>query len=400
MSARSSDSRPTEPSDSPSGRGGHNIAGSAVCDGGIVIDMRAINHVHVDPQGRTARVGPGATLADVDRATQEFGLLVPTRINSTTGIAGLTVGGGFGWTTRKLGLTIDSLQSARLVTADGVSRTASNQEHPDLFWAVRGGGGNFGIVTEFELQLHPIGPEVFAGMVVHPLADAAPVIERYQAAVAEASDDLTCWAVLRKAPPLPFVPESWHGREVLVLAMCYSGDVAKGDAATLPFRQIGNPLAEPLGPMQFTDWQKAFDPLLTEGARNYWKSHDVAAFDDAAVTAIVSAVETLPTDECEIFFGHIGGKATRIPTAATAWPNRSAHFAVNVHTRWRDPGDDHRCVAWARQLYNALIPHAMGSRYVNFIAEGDGGDVRDIYATVNLSSEASRASSQSRGSSS
>jgi FAD/FMN-containing dehydrogenase len=359
--------------------GGHNIAGNAVCDGGIVIDLRAMNQVHVSPEQRTARVGPGATLAEVDQATQEFGLVVPTGINSTTGIAGLTVGGGFGWTTRKLGLTIDNLRSARLVTADGEVRTVSSEEHPDLFWAIRGGGGNFGVVTEFEFQLHPVGPEVFAGMVVHPLADAASVIEGYQAAVAGASDDLTCWAVLRKAPPLPFIPEKWHGREVLVLAMCYIGDVACGNSATRPAREIGNPVAESVGPIRFTEWQKAFDPLLTEGARNYWKSHDVAEFGSAAVSAIASAVKTLPTDECEIFFGHIGGRATRIATADTAWPNRSAHFALNVHTRWRDRGDDERCIAWARRIYDELTPHAMGSRYVNFIAEGDGGEVRELY---------------------
>jgi FAD/FMN-containing dehydrogenase len=359
--------------------GGHNIAGSAVCDGGIVLDLRAMNNVHVDPEQRIARVGPGATLADIDKATQAFGLAVPTGINSTTGIAGLALGGGFGWTTRKLGLTIDNLRSAQIVTADGQIRTVSSEEHPDLFWAIRGGGGNFGVVTEFEFQLHPIGPEVFAGMVVHPLADADSVIERYQAAVASAPDDLTCWVVLRKAPPLPFVPERWHGREVLVLAMCYVGAVSDGDEATRILRQIGSPIAESVGPMPFTQWQKAFDPLLTEGARNYWKSHDVGEINGAAVKAIASAIERLPTDECEVFFGHIGGKATRFATTDTAWPNRSAHFAVNVHTRWRDPGDDERCVTWARRLYDALTPHAMGSRYVNFIAEGDSGDVRDLY---------------------
>jgi FAD/FMN-containing dehydrogenase len=359
--------------------GGHNIAGSAVCDDGLVIDLRAISHTVVNEAARTARVGPGATLADVDAATQAFGLVVPTGINSTTGIAGLTVGGGFGWTTRKFGLTIDNLRSVRVVTADGRARTASPQQNPDLFWALRGGGGNFGVVTEFEFDLHPVGPQVFAGMSVHPLADAQAVIEAYQALIADAADDLTCWAVLRKAPPLPFVPESWHGREVLVLAMCYIGRIEDGEQATRPLRDIGNPIAESVGPMLFADWQKAFDPLLTEGARNYWKSHDVAAFGAEAVDIITSAVSDLPTDECEVFFGHIGGQATRVAAANTPWPNRAPHFAVNVHTRWRNAADDDRSVRWARKLYDALTPHAMGTRYVNFVAAGDGGNARTLY---------------------
>ena len=359
--------------------GGHNIAGKAVCDDGIVLDLRAMNLVSVDAAARRARVGPGATLGDVDAATQAHGLVVPTGINSTTGIAGLTLGGGFGWTTRKYGLTVDNLRSARVVTADGQVRVADERENPELFWAIRGGGGNFGVVTEFEFGLHPLGPEVFAGMVVHPLADAASVIPAYQTAVARAPDELTCWAVLRKAPPLPFLPPEWHGREILVLAMCYIGDATRGPEATQALRAIGKPVAESLGPMPFVDWQKAFDPLLTPGARNYWKTHDVATFSDSAIAIIQAAIGDLPSDECEIFFGHIGGQMTRVSEAATPWPNRKAHFAVNVHTRWQDPKDDQRCVAWARRLHEALAPHAMGSVYVNFIPEGDEALVRAAY---------------------
>lgn len=359
--------------------GRHNIAGKAVCDGGVMLDLRPLNRVVVDAQKRRARVGPGATLGDVDAATQAHGLAVPTGINSTTGIAGLTLGGGFGWTTRKLGLTVDNLTAARIVTADGRVQVASATENPDLFWAIRGGGGNFGVVTEFEFELHPLGPQVFAGMVVHPLSAAASVIPAYQAAVARAPDELTCWVVLRKAPPLPFLSPDWHGKPVLVLAMCYVGEADAGADATRAFSAIGDPIARHLGTMPFVDWQKAFDPLLTPGARNYWKTHDVQQFSDQAIRVVEAAVEEVPTEECEVFFGHVGGQMTRVDAAATPWPNRQAHFAVNVHTRWREAEDDGRCVDWARKLHAALAPHAMGTFYVNFIPEGDEELVQQAY---------------------
>jgi len=358
--------------------GGHNIAGSALADGGLVIDFSRMRNVDVDAAARVARVEPGATLADVDRATQQHGLAVPLGINSTTGIAGLTLGGGFGWTTRKLGLTIDNLRSARLVTADGEVWQVDRDRHPDLFWAIRGGGGNFGVVTEFEFALHPVGPEVVAGMVVHPFADFAAVVKEYQRAVARAPEDLTCWVVARKAPPLPFLPSEWHGKEVVVLAMCYIGPREGAEAATAPLRKIGKPIADVVGPMPFVGWQSAFDPLLTPGARNYWKSHDVASFGDAAIELIRDAVTNLPTEECEVFIAHVGGAMSRVAPTATPWPNRAEHFVVNVHTRWRDTADDERCRAWARRFYERLTPHAMGSVYVNFIPD-DEARVAEAY---------------------
>jgi FAD/FMN-containing dehydrogenase len=199
--------------------GGHNIAGNAICDGGLMIDLSPMRSVRVDPTARKAWVGPGATLGDLDKETQAFGLAVPTGINSTTGVAGLTLGGGFGWITRKFGLTIDTLLSADVVTADGELVRASEKANSDLFWALRGGGGNFGIVTGFEFQLHPVGPQVLAGLIVHPFADAPDLLRAYRRIVADAPDELTCWVVMRKAPPLPFLNEEWHGREVLVFAL-------------------------------------------------------------------------------------------------------------------------------------------------------------------------------------
>jgi FAD/FMN-containing dehydrogenase len=351
--------------------GGHNIAGLALRDDALTLDLQDMNAVTVDPAALMATVQPGARLSDVDAATQPHGLAVPTGINSTTGISGLALGGGFGWISRKYGLTIDSLRSARVVLADGSVVVASREENEDLFWALRGGGGNFGVVTQFEFDLHPVGPEVFAGLIVHPLSAAQDVVGKMQDEVARASNDLTVWTVLRKAPPLPFIPENWQGREVLILAFCFIGDPAQASTATDALRKIGKPIAEHAGVMPFADWQKSFDPLLTDGARNYWKSHDVARFDEGAVRIVEDAVSNLPTEECEVFFGHVGGTVTRVEPHQTAWSNRESHFVVNVHTRWRDAADDERCVKWARNLFEALEPHAMGTRYVNFIPEGD-----------------------------
>ena len=361
--------------------GGHNIAGKALVDGGLVIDFHFMKTVKVNEQQKTVKVGPGATLADVDIATQEHGLLVPTGINSTTGIAGLTLGGGFGWTTRKFGLTIDSLRSAKLIIATGELLEVNATQHPDLFWAICGGGGNFGVVTEFEFNLHQAGPEVLAGMVVHPFNDMKNVMEKYQVAIDNAPEELSCWVVMRKAPPLPFLPEQWHGQEVLVLAMCYVGNIDEGQKVTQELRQIGQPIVDVVGPMPFVDWQSAFDPLLTEGARNYWKSLDLTQINAETTTEIEKAIQTLPSDECEIFVAHVGGVMTKVATHETPWLNRDAHFTMNVHTRWRSPEDDKTCRNWARKLHTNLTPHSMGSIYVNFIPEGDENSIGEAYGS-------------------
>ncbi len=361
--------------------GGHNIAGSAVCDGGMMIDLSPMKSVRVDAAAKRAWVEPGATLADVDKETQAFGLVVPTGINSTTGIAGLTLGGGFGWTTRKFGLTIDNLVSADVVTADGELVRASLTENPDLFWALRGGGGNFGVVTAFEFQLHDLGPQVLSGLVVHPFTDAEAVLKGYREALETAPDELTCWAVMRQAPPLPFLPVEWHGKEVLVLAMCYCGDIQAGEKATARLRGIGNPIADVVGPNPFAGWQQAFDPLLTPGARNYWKSHDLTKLSDATVEILLKAVRELPGPECEIFLGHVGGAAGRIGVEATAFPQRSSHFVMNVHARWREPEMDQSCIGWARNLFEAIKPHAAGTAYINFMPEDEVDRIEAAYGS-------------------
>jgi FAD/FMN-containing dehydrogenase len=356
--------------------GGHNIAGNAVCEGGLMLDLSRMTSVRVDPKARTARVEPGARLADLDKETQAFGLATPVGINSTTGVAGLALGGGFGWLSRKHGLTVDNLVSADVVTAAGELVRASQNEHPDLFWALRGGGGNFGVVTSFEFRLHPVGPQVIAGLIVHPFESAKQVLGEYRRLVAKAPDELCCWAVMRKAPPLPFLPASVHGTEVLVLALCHAGDPAAGEKAVAPFKALGRPIADVVGPAPFTAWQTAFDPLLAPGARNYWKSHDFIELPDGLIDVLVNAVKRLPSPQCEIFIGNLGGAINRVPVEATAYPHRNVEFVMNVHTRWSSPSEDAACIQWARALFDAAAPFATGGVYVNFMPEDESQRVR------------------------
>ena len=350
---------------------GHNIAGSGVCEGGLLIDLSALTSVHVDPELQVARVEPGATLGDLDHETQAFGLATPVGINSTTGVAGLTLGGGFGWLSRKYGATVDNLRSADVVTADGELLKASSAENPDLFWAIRGGGGNFGVVTSFEFDLHPVGPEVLAGLIVYPLSAAPDVLRHYRDFTASMSDDLSVWAVLRKAPPLPFLPEDVHGTDILILAALYAGDMADGEKELAPLREFGEPIADVISPHPYAGWQAAFDALLTPGARNYWKSHNFTGLSDELIDVAIDFAGRLPTPHSEIFFALLGGAHGRVAADATAYPHRDAEFVMNVHTRWESAGDDDRCVAWAREFSGATEPYATGGVYVNFVPEDE-----------------------------
>jgi FAD/FMN-containing dehydrogenase len=324
-------------------------------------------------------VQPGATLAELDKAAQEHGLATPVGINSTTGIAGLTLGGGFGWLTRKYGMTVDNLVSANVVTAGGDQVRASEMVNPDLFWALRGGGGNFGVVTEFEFRLHPVGPEVTAGLIVFPLEEAVHVLGRYRDFVAMAPEELTVWAVMRHAPPLPFLPAHVHGKRVLVLAVCYTGELQKAEKLVAPLRRFGHAVGEHIGTVPYAQWQQAFDPLLTTGARNYWKSHNFAKLADSALAALVDYANGLATDECEVFVAHIAGAANRIAPAAMAYGHRDAEFVVNVHARWREASQDPMCILWARRVFQGLAPYASSGAYVNFMTEDEANRVASAY---------------------
>jgi FAD/FMN-containing dehydrogenase len=359
--------------------GGHNIAGSAVAEGALMIDLSQMKSVQVNVEQKIARVEPGATLGDLDKEAQAFGLATPLGINSTTGVAGLTLGGGFGWITRKFGMTIDNLLAADVVTAQGKRLRASKDENSDLFWALRGGGGNFGIVTSFEFQLHDVGPEVLSGLIIHPFDQAQSMLTKYRELVAEAPDELTTWVVLRKAPPLPFLPEEWHGKEVLIFALCYVGDLAEGERAVQPLRDLGEPIVDVVSPHPLTGWQQAVDPLLTPGARNYWKSHDFSELSDPAIAAIIDYAGRLPGPECEIFVAQVGGAMARVAGDATAFPNRDSHFILNVHTRWREAAEDRTCIDWARDFSQATAAYASGTAYVNFMPDDEADRVEQIY---------------------
>jgi FAD/FMN-containing dehydrogenase len=351
--------------------GGHNIAGSAVCDGGLMIDLSLMKAVHVDPEKRRVVVEPGATLGELDRATQTHGLAVPVGINSTTGVAGLTLGGGFGWLTRKHGLTIDSLTAAEVVTADGRVRQASGNENQDLFWAVRGGGGNFGIVTRFDFRAYPVGPDVLAGLIVYPFDQAREVLGQYRRFAVTAPEELNVWVVLRQAPPLPFLPEAVHGREVVVLAVFYAGDAVQGRERIEPLRHFGDPLGDHIDVQPYCQWQQAFDPLLTPGARNYWKSLNFTELPDGLCDAVFSAVERLPTDQCEIFIGLIAGAPNLVAPSATAYYHRDARFVMNVHGRWNAAAEDAAVIAWARNFFASAKPYASAGGYVNFMTDDE-----------------------------
>jgi len=350
---------------------GHNIAGSGLCEGGLTIDLSGMRTVEVDAAARRARVQPGATLGDVDGATLPHGLAVPVGINSTTGIAGLTLGGGFGWLSRKYGLTVDSLLSADVLTADGRSLRASATENPDLFWGLCGGGGNFGIVTSFEFELREAGPDLLSGLIVHPYSNARGVLERYREYASGCSDDMTMWVVLRDAPPLPFLPEEVHGTKIVVLAFVYAGDPEAGERELAPMAGYGNPHAVAKGVQPFAAFQQAFDPLLTPGARNYWKSHNFGELADGLLDRILEYGASLPSAHSEIFLAQVGGAAARVPAEATAYPHRDAAFVMNVHTRWEDAAHDEECVGWAREFFEATAPFSTGGVYLNFVSEAE-----------------------------
>jgi FAD/FMN-containing dehydrogenase len=359
--------------------GGHHIAGNAVAEGGLMLDLSGMRAIGIDAARRTARVGPGALLGEVDREAQAHGLATPLGINSTTGVAGLTLGGGFGWLTRRHGMTIDNLLRATVVTADGAVRVASATSQPELFWALRGGGGNFGVVTEFEFQLHPVGPEVYAGLVVYPFAQAREVLRAWRDFTLGAPDELSAWAVLRKAPPLPFLPASAHGTEVVILPLVHSGDVEAGRIAAAPLLRLGDPLGVALGPTPYAGFQAAFDPLLTAGGRNYWKSNNFSTLTDAALDVTIASAARLPGPECEIFVAQLGGAMGRVKPSATAFVGRDARYIMNVHGRWSDAGDDDRVRDWARQVFQAAAPHATGSGYVNFLTDDEAERVATSY---------------------
>lgn len=359
--------------------GGHSVAGTSVCDGGLMIDLSRMKAVTVDPARRIAHVQPGVTLSELDATTQAQALMTPLGINSTTGVAGLTLGGGFGWTSRAFGLTCDNLLSAEMVTVDGRVLRASNAENPELFWALRGGGGNFGVVTSFEFQLHPLGPQVAAGVIVHPAQNGRAVLQQYRDVVNAFPREVTSFVVSRRAPPLPFLAPEVHGQPVVIFAAIYAGAVEEGLRVMEPLRKIGAPIADVIGPMPFVQHQQLLDPLLGPGARNYWKSNNFHQVPDAVFEVMLHQAASAPSPMCELILGQLGGAIQQVPADATAYAQRDANFVLNVHSRWEDPGLDQACISWARDTFQQLAPYATGGVYVNFLSQDEGTRVQAAY---------------------
>ena len=360
--------------------GGHNVAGFGTCDGGLVIDLSLMKGIAVDPEGRVARAEPGCLLGDLDRATQVYGLAVPAGLISHTGIAGLTLGGGVGWLMRKFGLTVDNLLAVELVTAEGEVVRASATERPDLFWAVRGGGGNFGIVTAFEYRLHPVRPEVLAGLVIYPMAQARDAMRFGRDLATGAPDELGLMFAAITAPPAAPFPEELWGRPVFAVGVCYAGSVAEGEAVVRPLRGFGAPALDLVRPMPYAALQAISDPSAPHG-RHYWeKSGNLRALDDDAIDAFLArgAEPTSPLSGVQVSL--MGGAVSRVPIDATAFAHRDAAWIFTAIAAW--DGDDPapaRHVAWARGFEDVLAPWATGGVYVNAIA-GEGADrVRAAY---------------------
>jgi FAD/FMN-containing dehydrogenase len=359
--------------------GGHNVAGNAVCDDGVVIDLSALKRIEVDPERRTARVQPGVLLGEIDRATQAHGLATPTGNVSMTGVAGLTLGGGLGWIARKHGPACDNLISAEVVTADGARVTASEDENTDLLWGLRGGGGNFGVVTSFEYRLHPVGPGVIAGGVVHAFADAPEVFRFLTDFVATAPDELSVVASTFPASPALPVPAEMHGELVTVLAICYAGDPAEGERVLRPLRAFGRPLADLVTPMPYTALQSGSDAAYPDGQRNYWKSHYVDEITDGAVAVLMEHAPRMTSPLSSFYFQHLGGAIGRAGAATAAFGHRDAVFDFTILTVWQEPAEDAAHITWARDFFAAMQPYATGV-YVNNLGVEGADRVRAAYA--------------------
>ncbi|MDX2432913.1 MAG: FAD-binding oxidoreductase [Bacteroides sp.] len=358
--------------------GGHNSAGTAVCDDGMMIDLSLMQKVEVDPKSGVTKVEGGCLLSTVDEAPQEHGLAVSAGIVSHTGVGGLALGGGFGWISRKYGLTIDNLLSVDLVTAEGKIVHASKKENPDLFWAVSGGGGNFGIVSTFQFQAVNVGTEVYSGPIVKRFEDLKSYIQFHREFVRTMPDEMTIWMVVRHAPPLPFIEEKYHGELVILVPYLWLGDEAEGEKLIQPLRDHGVNIGDASGMKPWTAWQSAFDGLVEHGARNYWKSHHLTDLSDECIDQIHTFAQTLPSAESEIFIPHMEGAPSRIAPEATAFPHRSTPFLMNIHTRWRDKEDDQSAIAWAKEFHDATRPFSQGV-YVNFLSDEGKERVREAY---------------------
>ena len=359
--------------------GGHNVAGSGTCDDGMVIDLSAMKGVRVDPVARTAWAQPGLVWRELDAETQAFGLAVTGGIVSGTGIAGFTLGGGIGWLHRPYGFTVDNLTGADMVTAAGELVRVTEQDNPELLWGLRGGGGNFGIVTTFEYQQHPVGPELMAGLVFYHGKDLPQVVAGFRDLMLAAPDELTLFLVMRRAPAAPFLPTEVHGQPVVAVVGCYVGSLEDGARALAPLSGFATPIVNLMQPRQYTQFQSMLDGSWAPGFGNYWKAEYLTGIPDEALPILSEHLDEITSPLSDFKFASLGGAAGRVPADATAFSHRSSPFVLNINARWALPGDDGPHVAWTRKLWEAMQPYSAGGSYVNFMGEEGADRVRAAY---------------------
>lgn len=346
--------------------GGHNVGGRGTIDNGLLIDLSLMKGLHVDPKTRTARAEGGTLWKEFNRATQLHGLATTGGVISTTGVAGLTLGGGLGWLMSRHGMALDNLLSVDLVTADGKAVRASSEEHPDLFWAVRGGGGNFGVATSLEFRVHPLGPMVVGGLVAHPVSQAKEVLRLYRDLTASATDDLMLFFGLLTGPD--------GATKLAAIVAAHMGPQAEAEAALRPLKQFGKPLMDVIGPMPYSVLNSMLDASFPRGARNYWKSHFMDQLTDEAIDALIDRFASCPSPMAALMLEHFHGAAARVPVTHTAYALRKTGYNLVILSQWQDGADDTRCVSWARESYAALQPFIGTNRYLNYIDPDEAGD--------------------------
>ena len=361
--------------------GGHNIAGTSIAERGLTLDMSRMRDVTVDPGSRLAHVGPGCLLKDVDQATQEYGLATVLGFISETGVAGLTLGGGLGYLTRRFGWSVDNLLEVEIVTADGEIRTANGDENSDLFWAIRGAGGNFGVVTRFTFRLHEVGPTVYGGLIAWPFERADEILRAYRTITTESPRELTVFLVLFRAPPEPFVPEEWHGERICAMAVCYSGDLDDVNEVLAPIRALGDPVVDVLQEQPYVQLQSYLDEGEPKGAHYYWKTAYLTELRDGLLSAVRDLVAECPIAEAQIGFLQLGGALNEHDGDDGAVGNRDARFAIGANGMWEpDEPEAGTFRQWVRDAGEKIRPFSTGGNYINFqTADEDEARVRATY---------------------
>ena len=347
--------------------GGHNVAGRATIDGGVMIDLAPMKQIRIEPKNRRVRAQGGVTWGELNRETQRHGLAVTGGVVSSTGIAGLTLGGGLGWLMGKHGLALDNLLSVELITAEGEAIRTSKDERADLFWAVRGGGGNFGVATGFEYQLHPVGPKVTSGLIAHPFERARDVLRFYRESTASLRDEHVLFGTLAHAP-------DGSGVKLAAMVTCHCGPLAAAEKATLPLKQFGSPVLDAVGPMGYCELNGMLDAGYPKGAFNYWKSTFLRQLSDDAIDTMIACFARCPTPMGQLLLEHVHGAATRVGVEETAFPHRARGYNFLVLSQWMDPATTDRSIAWARETYHEMEPFAAAGRYVNYLGDDEPGD--------------------------